>query len=141
MTLPRSLTIGCLCFLLFRMGWAQSQGSLFTSEQLSAAQLVQIDSMASDSVFTALVVPNVFTPNGDGINDFFEVTTDGISVYEFSVFSRTGTRVFYSHSPRIFWDGKNDVGRDMREGIYYYVIEQTDDTEPFEKAGFMHLFR
>jgi gliding motility-associated-like protein len=99
------------------------------------------DSVAADSTDGILVVPNVFSPNGDGFNDYFEVTTDGASVYEFSLFTRTGTRVFYSRSPAIFWDGKSIGGEDLKEGIYYYVIEESEVPEPFQATGFIHLFR
>lgn len=96
---------------------------------------------STDSAGTALNVPNVFTPNGDNINDYFEVITDGTTMYEFTVFTRSGARVYYSLSPRIFWDGQSSGGLDLSEGIYYYVIEETGDSEPFKKAGFIHLFR
>ncbi|MGW8316108.1 MAG: T9SS type B sorting domain-containing protein, partial [Bacteroidales bacterium] len=88
-----------------------------------------------------LGIPNVFTPNGDQINDYFEVTTDGVTVYELTFFTRTGTRIYHSRSPRIFWDGRSLEGKELPEGIYYYVIEEVGALEPFEKAGFIHLFR
>jgi len=97
--------------------------------------------MAADTVDSELDVPNVFSPNGDGNNDYFEVTTNGITVYEFTVFTRSGSRVYHSLSPRIFWDGKSVGGEELSEGVYYYVIEEEGDSEPFEKAGFIHLFR
>jgi gliding motility-associated-like protein len=141
MTLTRSITIACLCILLFRVGYGQHQDPLAGSVQLTTEQLVVLDSLATDSTGGVLAVPNVFTPNGDGVNDYFEVTTDGIRVYDFNVFTRTGTRVFHSLSPRIFWDGKSNTGKDLQAGVYYYLIEEQDDPEPFEEAGFMHLFR
>ena len=71
MILPRSITIACLCFLLFRMGYGQHQDPLTGSEQLTAEQMVMLDSLATDSTGSELAVPNVFTPNGDGLNDYF----------------------------------------------------------------------
>ncbi|HER07835.1 MAG TPA: gliding motility-associated C-terminal domain-containing protein [Bacteroides sp.] len=94
-----------------------------------------------DSAGQELAIPNVFTPNGDGVNDYFEVDTDGTTVYTFRIFTRSGTQIFYSRSPRIYWNGKNSSGTDVKAGIYYYVIEETGTPEPFEKAGFIHLFR
>jgi len=83
----------------------------------------------------------VFSPNGDQINDYFEVDTDGTTIYEFSIFTRAGTRIYHSLSPRIFWDGNSLDGKELKEGIYYYVIEEEGGTSPFDKAGFMYLFR
>ena len=141
MTLTRYFAIAYLCFLLFPGVSGQRTDPLNGSLQLTAEQMVILDSLAADSTLADLDVPNVFTPNGDGFNDYFEVTTDGTTVYEFSVFTRTGTRIYYSFSPRIFWDGKSNGGQDLKEGVYYYVIEETEGSEPFGKAGFMHLFR
>jgi gliding motility-associated-like protein len=111
------------------------------TSSLTAEQLHMIEMMAADSVDSELDVPNVFSPNGDGNNDYFEVSTNGTTVYEFTVFTRNGSRVYHSLSPRIFWDGKSVDGEELSEGIYYYVIEEEGDSEPFEKAGFIHLFR
>ena len=97
--------------------------------------------MESDSAGAILQVPNVFSPNGDQVNDFFEVSTDGTTVYEFSVFTRTGTRIYHSHSPNYSWDGKSIDGIELKEGTYYYVIEEQGVAIPFEKAGFMYLYR
>ena len=83
----------------------------------------------------------MFSPNGDGVNDYFEVTTDGVTAYEFSVFTRTGSRIYHSLSTRIFWDGNSIGGIDLPEGIYYYVIEEAGNPGSEKNAGFMHLFR
>jgi gliding motility-associated-like protein len=141
MTLSRTFAIVSLQFLLFPLVSGQRQIPSPGTMQLSPRQLFILDSLAADTVQGHLAIPNVFTPNGDGINDYFEVETNGVTVYEFSVFTRTGTRIYYSLSPRIFWDGKSNGGLDLKEGVYYYVIEATEDPEPFEGAGFMHLLR
>lgn len=100
-----------------------------------------LDSLGADSISGALVIPNVFSPNGDEINDYFEVSTDGSTVYELSIFTRTGTRVFFSSSPRIFWDGRSNVGENLKQGVYYYVIEEKDGGDSTQEVGFIHLFR
>ncbi|MEN8227867.1 MAG: gliding motility-associated C-terminal domain-containing protein [Bacteroidota bacterium] len=141
MTSKRSIAFVCFCCLLFPVVFGQDQDQLSDTVGLSANQLQMIESLASDSVDSELDVPNVFTPNGDKVNDYFEVTTDGVKVYDFTVFTRTGNRIYHSLSPRIFWDGKSIGGKDLPEGIYYYVIEEEGGSEPFKSAGFMHLFR
>ncbi len=142
MTIKRSIATASFYFLLFTVLSGQQQDQPTDSSHFSAELPFLIETLASaDSVGTELNVPNVFTPNGDDVNDYFEVTTDGTTIYEFTVFTRYGTRVYYSLSPRIFWDGQSSGGKDLSEGIYYYVIEETGGSEPFEKAGFIHLFR
>ncbi len=141
MSIPRYMTLICLNILLFPGLFGQGQDSSHVNIQLTKNQLVILDSMLAEAAGDPLEVPNVFTPNGDQVNDFFEVTTDGTTIYEFSVFTRTGTRIFHSLSPRIIWDGNSLDGKELEEGIYYYVIEEEGGSNPFETAGFMHLFR
>jgi len=141
MTITRSIAIICLCFLLLPRLAGQQEDSSGDILQLSDSQMLELEAMAPDSAGDVLNIPNVFTPNGDGNNDYIEVETDGITVYEFSVFTRTGTRIYHSQSPRIFWDGNSLDGKELKEGIYYYVIEEQGGSSPFDKAGFMYLFR
>ena len=71
---------------------------------------------------TVLKIPNTFTPNGDGINDLWEIK--GIENYpraEFSVFSRSGIVVFRSLGYDYPFDGKFS-GRELPVGVYYYKI-------------------
>jgi len=141
MTISRSIAIIFLCCLLLPRLAGQEGDPSADVLQLSESQLHKIEAMAVDSAGEKLEIPNVFTPNGDGTNDYFEVTTDGATVYQFSVFTRTGTRIYHSKSPRIFWDGNSLDGAELKDGIYYYVIEEEGGTSPFETAGFMYLFR
>ena len=130
MTLQRSVVSFILFFLLCQPLSAQDPGLQGDSAQFTA-----------DSLDGRLAIPNVFTPNGDGVNDFFEVDTDGTTVYEFSIFNRSGARIYFSRSPRIFWDGRSIDGLEYPEGTYYYVIEATGKEDPELEAGFICLFR
>ncbi len=87
-----------------------------------------------------LSVPNVFTPNDDNLNDYFEVKTDGISTYAFSVYTRSGTLVYKTESPSIFWDGRSLSGQKMKNGIYFYTIVQQDSQPLNEVKGLVYLF-
>ncbi len=85
-------------------------------------------------------LPNVFTPNGDGQNDNFIVPTSGTSELVFKVFTRTGVLIYQNKGYFINWDGKNDNGKDVPEGIYYYIIEDLD--KQYESAkGFVYIYR
>jgi len=141
MIITRFIAIICLCLLLLPRLTGQQQNSPGDILQLSDSQILEIEAMAPDSAGDVLNIPNVFSPNGDQVNDYFEVDTDGTTVYEFAIFTRTGARIYHSLSPRIFWDGNSLDGKELKEGIYYYVIEEQGGTSPFDKAGFMYLFR
>lgn len=85
-------------------------------------------------------IPNVFTPNGDGINDFFAVQTSGLSRMVLRVFTRSGALVHENTANVIQWDGKNQMGNDLPEGIYFYVIEDLDNNYETAK-GFVYILK
>ena len=70
-------------------------------------------------------IPNVFSPNNDGINDLFYIQTDGEMIYEFTVLDRNGSRVFTSEGKIISWDGRTYWGELLNPGNYYYTLKPT----------------
>ena len=91
-------------------------------------------------VADSFAVPNVFTPNGDGVNDFFEIKSDGSSVITFRAFSRSGTLVFETEGKIIRWDGRLNSGDDVVAGLYFYTIESKGKSSKKQK-GFFYIFR
>ncbi len=77
---------------------------------------------------------NVFTPNGDGINDYFSPVLDrSLRVTVVQVYDRWGKAVFVSNSVNNndqLWDGNNNNGNAVPEGVYYYVIRFEEDHLP-----------
>ena len=141
MNLARFIAVFCLSILLIPHLAGQQEKAAMPGLPLSGTQAISMETMATDSAGAILEIPNVFSPNNDQVNDYFEVTTDGSTVYEFSVFTRSGTRIYHSLSPSILWDGRSIDGKELKEGTYYYVIEENGGSNPFEKAGFMYLYR
>lgn len=77
-----------------------------------------------------LNVPNVFTPNGDGVNDEFRVLYRSIREYHIEVYNRWGKLVYRSNDPSKGWDGTIN-NRPAAEGAYFYVIRAIGhDAEP-----------
>jgi len=69
-----------------------------------------------------LVVPSAFTPNGDGINDKWDI--EGLIAYAnatLDVFNRYGVKVFHSNGYYSAWDGTYN-GKPVPVGVYYYII-------------------
>ncbi len=75
-----------------------------------------------------IFIPNVFTPNNDGINDVFHVTMAGAKSYHIEIFNRWGEQVFNANDPNIDWNGRSPAGVRESDGIYYYQIIATDYT-------------
>jgi len=92
---------------------------------------------ANDSI----IAPNVFTPNGDGKNDFFEVKSKLNQVVSLKIYTRAGVLVFSIEAVRCIWDGRSLSGEKMAEGIYLYTAEVKGSSPKVSKHGFVHLYR
>ncbi len=107
------------------------------------------DFIVVDTSFVS--VPNVFTPNNDGVNDQFIVKFWSMQSIKISLFNRWGKRVHFWESNNVrgfddtytetVWDGR--IGnRYASPGVYYYVIEGRGRDDKKRRAhGFVHLFR
>ena len=88
-----------------------------------------------------LSVPNVFTPNNDGINDEFRVAFRSLESFHMSVFTDRGQLVFETTDPQRGWDGR--IGnRNAPMGTYFYIIRaRGTDGRVFNKRGDVALIR
>ena len=95
---------------------------------------------ASIQVSTAesFEVPNVFTPDGDGINDNFLIRSNGVTPLDITIMDRGGNIVYRHSSPVINWDGRTPGGLRVSAGIYFYVISSPEPL--YNKNGFVHIF-
>lgn len=81
-------------------------------------------------------VPNIFTPNGDGIND--NITLESTESMLFVVYNRDGGEVYRAEGKLIVWDGLNQRGQKIADGIYYYILQ--DPAHSYENSkGFIYL--
>lgn len=70
-----------------------------------------------------LVVPNGFSPNGDMVNDLFEIPgLDLFSDVKLEVFNRWGNLVYESSNYKNDWDGRNSSGEELTDDTYYYAL-------------------
>ena len=82
------------------------------------------------------IIPNVFTPNGDGLNDLFEIIYNGDQKYNLMIYNRWGQQIFKSNNKTRFWNGEVK-GKKATAGSYYYVFSLGD--QPVK--GSLTLFR
>lgn len=76
--------------------------------------------------FLSEIIPyNVFTPNGDGDNDFFNPSIEGHEEYSIKIFNRWGELVFESEDSEVDWDGTvmNKGKKECPQGVYFYILE------------------
>ncbi|MEZ4957760.1 MAG: gliding motility-associated C-terminal domain-containing protein [Saprospiraceae bacterium] len=92
-----------------------------------------LDTFANESVFSNIFcvdncpnysLPNTFTPNGDGRNDFYmPYPFCFIENVEFNIFNRWGQLVYETRDPNINWSGENMSGQELPAGTYYYTCK------------------
>lgn len=70
-----------------------------------------------------LFIPNVFSPNDDGLNDSFLPLYSGSQPYALQIFDRWGVPYFQTVEKTMPWNGKTEAGDLMPEGVYYYVLK------------------
>lgn len=98
------------------------------------------DVFVTDSVST-LILPNVFTPNFDSINDVFKPRLDEITEMSFSIYNRYGNLIFETNRLNGFWDGRTTSGEPCTDGVYFCVLTATGvDGKKYKEKTFVQLF-
>ena len=84
---------------------------------------------------------NIFSPNGDQVNDCFQAVPDqdlDITSYKFLIYDRWGALVFESENPEDCWDGRFN-GNTVKQGVYVYLLEMTvmncETPKEYQKTG------
>ena len=84
--------------------------------------------------------PNVFSPNGDGLNDFYFLSTTNTISIELSIINRWGNVVFEGSGINPAWNGKMQSGAEAPDGVYFYKYTVFGLQNQFiEGHGFLHL--
>jgi gliding motility-associated-like protein len=114
-----------------------------------------LDSNSNESVISNQVcvdncplytLPNVFTPNGDGTNDFFiPFPYRYIKDVDVRIYDRWGVLVFETLDPHVNWDGRDMTTHKLcTDGVYFYTATvneiHLEGIVPVELKGFVHLF-
>jgi gliding motility-associated-like protein len=111
----------------------------FNNNNISIAgcyYITALDSNANESLTSDTVcadncpvyqLPNVFTPNGDGTNDFFKpFPYKYIESIDMKIYNRWGNLIFSTTNPEILWDGCNQQSKQpCTDGVYYYICNFT----------------
>lgn len=69
-------------------------------------------------------VPNIFTPNNDGVNDFISPLVNGCDEADFRIYNRWGNLVYTYASDTPVFAGNTDTGAGLSPGVYFYVYSQ-----------------
>lgn len=88
-----------------------------------------------------VVIPNIFSPNGDGINDSFFITHSGFKTFHIDIFNRWGQKLYSSDAANFAWDGKDTNGQYVSDGTYYFILKGTSlGGKEYDEHGSVYAF-
>ncbi|MBI3501887.1 MAG: PKD domain-containing protein [Bacteroidetes bacterium] len=103
----------------------------------------------SEPCFQQKLIPDVFTPNADGVNDVFYIP--GVCPdenYTLQIYDRWGVLIFSTSLRNHGWDGRTNAGLEAKDGVYYYIVALANQKDkngmPVDDSvfkGFVHLIR
>jgi gliding motility-associated-like protein len=94
------------------------------------------------NVPTTLIIPNVFSPNGDGTNDEFFIPNTGMASLNCDIFNRWGQLLYTITAPNQGWDGITPNGDKAPEGTYLYLLVAKGlDGQTYKQQGTVMLVR
>jgi gliding motility-associated-like protein len=115
--------------------------TLVATNALGCTDTLRYSFIAVDDV-SALVIPNVFTPNGDGFNDLFSFQETNINTIDVRIMNRWGTEVYTWSKPNSGWDGKSTDGKEIPDGVYLYIVKARGmNGKEFNYQGTVQLIR
>ncbi len=133
--------------------WKMTEFSPFLANQFTAIQspdnVMTIQSLDFENEVYALAirrnkninVPQIFSPNNDGVNDVLLAYGDDITKFQFVIYNRWGQKVFESNDPSVGWDGRHN-GADAQPGVYVYIVSaEIEDIGPVSNKGDITLVR
>lgn len=113
---------------------------IVTKDNCSSSDSISIE---VDDCRQVLELPNIFTPNNDGLNDFFApILSVGIVILKIEIYNRWGDMIYFSKDSEINWDGKNRNTETVSEGVYYWIVSYANlDGRKSEKKGTVTILK
>lgn len=134
------------------------QIQIYDTSGVYTVMLVAINGSCTDTAYLTVIVmdppeiplvlpvsletSNVFTPNSDGVNDFYEFKLENITALDLQILNRWGQIIYTSSDIHAKWNGKSMNDLDVKSGVYFYIFKAEGlQKEKFEGHGFIHLIR
>ena len=146
-----------LLFTIFILGntlflTSQSNNEILYNEYYNVYRVVAVRNLNDQIISTsnaisvekpyALYAPNAFSPDSDGINDFFKISGQGILDFQIEIYNRWGQMVYKSDDLSKGWNG-TFKGKNLPTGSYVYKIKtiKNGNGEELVKTGTVALIR
>jgi gliding motility-associated-like protein len=127
----RSITIGNF------NGPGNSDTMLHDANATEGNSYIYIDNVSITDASDGFENANIFSPNGDGINDLWYPPFPGTYDFEIKLFNRWGTLIA-SSTKGFKWDGRNSAGIECCDGTYFYILSNKNNKI---LKGFIQLVR
>lgn len=137
-------------FFRYSSGNRQSEvrAVLFEPAYIKLKTFNEFGCTAEDSVWVNpvpccdVMVPTAFSPNGDGLNDYFNIMLQpGQLIVSFQIFDRMGNMVYDNNNPQ-GWNGLDMNGNTVAQAVYFYrIVYSCTDKENYERKGDITLVR
>jgi gliding motility-associated-like protein len=88
--------------------------------------LVAFDGFSQTSQ-NVVQIPNIFTPDGDGVNDVFRINASGFTDITVSIYNHHGEVVYRYFGENGSWDGFTHAGVKVSAGVYFVFVEVTNE--------------
>lgn len=93
------------------------------------------------TILDNVLIPNVFSPNGDGINDVFRILGGGFEEFKLSIYNRWGELMFETDNVNIGWDGRTSAGLEASPGTYYFILVAKSKSKDYSTTGYLTLLK
>ncbi|RPG88066.1 MAG: hypothetical protein CBD69_001040 [Crocinitomicaceae bacterium TMED209] len=105
----------------FQAGLTQGDMEIYVIDQCGAEGTFNVSVIACDTE-----IPNVFSPNGDSMNDFFRIPgIEGFPNSKLEIYNRWGNVIYQSNDYGGGWDGRIN-NEPVADGTYYYILRRSD---------------
>lgn len=110
-------------------------------KSVTEGDCVSVTPVNVDIIIPDYVIPNLFTPNGDGVNDQLTVLINSaVQVKHFKIFNRWGDVVYVTTDINNYWSGFRDTA-EVPVGVYYWVIDGILEDKKYLRSGYVTLVR
>jgi gliding motility-associated-like protein len=113
------------------------------SDSVICTQYIVYPPGSSNTIEEQFFIPNIFTPNNDGVNDLFLTKFEGFYEVHFDIYNRWGQKLFTSSDNTTFWNGNDYQNQMCPDGTYYYVFtgKYLSSGNERKEKGFLTLLR
>jgi len=104
----------------------EQQDPIIRNNSTSTSEIVAKPEIKTKEKESTVLLPNIFTPNGDGKNDFLSIKIGEVTEFSVVILNQANKVIFTSNDPNFSWDGLATNGELSPAGTYVYYISAKD---------------